>query len=74
MGAFLNETKNVGNRSLMTHEVLHFLNRDYLSKNPGSLQREYRVDRQVWKLHQPWLLKVMNYNFQPFRDAVKEIP
>jgi len=72
VGAVLNETKNMGHRDLMTHEVLHFLNRDYGTKNPGSWAREFRVDRQVWKLHHPRILKY--YNLQPFRDVVKEIP
>ena len=51
-GMKINEYINVGDKSVMTHEVLHFLNGDNrLKVNGKSFWRERRVDWQVFKLN-----------------------
>jgi hypothetical protein len=74
VGALLNEDANNGDHRLMTREVLHYLNNDYGAKNPNSIGREWRVDRQTFKLEHPWIIRHGNFNFQPYRDAVWQIP
>ncbi len=71
-GVIINEFKNFGDRAVMTHEVLHFLNGDNRPGTPRNEPwRERRVDRQVWRLDRDW--KIWQKPLQQLRNNLGEL-